>query len=152
MKYIRDYKLFESKEFDDIKTDIEGILVELKDKGLIFDVYKGVAYRKISENPHAVSNIFSIDSNIEGIVIKIENSEIYKTSDLEDYILTVIDYIKIQWDISEIVIYDTGNSGNRNWWNMSTEFSIKFGINRWSWFKLNRKTNSFAISIRKNKI
>jgi hypothetical protein len=26
--------------------------------------------------------------------------EIYKTSDIEDYILTVIDYIKIEWDIS----------------------------------------------------
>jgi hypothetical protein len=25
MKYIRDYKLFESKAFDDIKTDVEGI-------------------------------------------------------------------------------------------------------------------------------
>jgi hypothetical protein len=26
-------------------------------------------------------------------------AEIYKTSDIEDYILTVIDYIKIEWDM-----------------------------------------------------
>jgi hypothetical protein len=43
---------------------------------------------------------FRVDSNVEGITIRIENSEIYKTSDIEDYILTVIDYIKIEWDIS----------------------------------------------------
>jgi hypothetical protein len=57
--------------------------------------------------------------------------EIYKTSDIEDYILTVIDYIKIEWDISEVVIYDTGRQPHPpklpviNWCNMSTEFSIK---------------------------
>lgn len=145
MKYIRDYKLFESKEFDSIKSDVEGILVELKDKGLIFNVYDGVVAIKRSKDKY--SNVFSIDSDVEGIVIKIEDTEI-KISDIEDYILTVIDYIKIEWDISEIVIYDS----NLNfWWNMSTEFSKDFGVFRWDWFKLNKnsKISKFAISIRK---
>jgi hypothetical protein len=94
--------LFESKAFDDIKTDVEGILVELLDKGFLlmwrcFYIFKCKSYK-----------YFRVDSNVEGITIRIENSEIYKTSDIEDYILTVIDYIKIEWDISEVVIYDTG--------------------------------------------
>jgi hypothetical protein len=95
--------LFESKAFDDIKTDVEGILVELLDKGFlnvfmkVFYIFKCKSYK-----------YFRVDSNVEGITIRIENSEIYKTSDIEDYILTVIDYIKIEWDISEVVIYDTG--------------------------------------------
>jgi hypothetical protein len=152
MKYIRDYKLFESKAFDDIKTDVEGILVELLDKGFSLNVYEGVF---IYSNANHI-NTFRVDSNVEGITIRIENSEIYKTSDIEDYILTVIDYIKIEWDISEVVIYDTGRqpqfpeiTGYKNWCNMSTEFSIKLGINRWSWFKLNNIISGFAISIKK---
>jgi hypothetical protein len=51
MKYIRDYKLFESKAFDDIKTDVEGILVELLDKGFllmfmkVFFIFKCKSYK-----------------------------------------------------------------------------------------------------------
>jgi hypothetical protein len=90
--------LFESKAFDDIKTDVEGILVELLDKGFllmfmkVFYIFKCKSYK-----------YFRVDSNVEGITIRIENSEIYKTSDIEDYILTVIDYIKIEWDISKLL-------------------------------------------------
>ncbi len=146
MKYIRDYKLFESKEFDDIKNDIEGILVELIDKGFVFNVYKGVVNIKRPKDPNAYYNTFSIDSDVEGLVIKIENTEI-KINDIEDYVLTVIDYIKMEWDISEIVIYD---SNRFDWWNMSTQFSKKFNRS-FDWFRLNKnsKINNFAISIKK---
>jgi hypothetical protein len=54
-------------------------------------------------------------------------------------------YIKLLFMILE----DNPNSqitGYKNWCNMSTEFSIKLGINRWSWFKLNNKINGFTIS------
>jgi hypothetical protein len=43
MKYIRDYK-FESKAFDDIKTDVEGILVELLDKVFLLMFMKVFLY------------------------------------------------------------------------------------------------------------
>jgi hypothetical protein len=133
-----------------IKTDVEGILVELLDKGFLLMFMKVFLYIQMQSYKY-----FRVDSNVEGITIRIENIEIYKTSDIEDYILTVIDYIKIEWDISEVVIYDTGRQPQfpklpviKNWCNMSTEFSIKLGINRWSWFKLNNKINGFTISIK----
>lgn len=145
MKHIRDYKLFESKEFDDIETDIEGILVELKDKGYYFTVHKGVVDRKISK-VNTYSSILNINDKVDGIVIKIRNTDF--KGDIEDYILTVIDYIKIQFDISEIIIYD---SNNRNWWNMSTQFHTRLGLDRWDWFKLKnyQGITDFVISIRK---
>jgi hypothetical protein len=86
-----------------IKTDVEGILVELLDKGFLLMFMKVFLYIQMQSYKY-----FRVDSNVEGITIRIENIEIYKTSDIEDYILTVIDYIKIEWDISEVVIYDTG--------------------------------------------
>jgi hypothetical protein len=73
MKYIRDYKLFESKAFDDIKTDVEGILVELLDKGFSLNVYEGVF---IYSNANHIN--FRVDSNVEGITIRIENRKFIK--------------------------------------------------------------------------
>jgi hypothetical protein len=59
------------------------------------NVYEGVFYIFKCKS----YKYFRVDSNVEGITIRIENKEIYKTSDIEDYILTVIDYIKIEWDM-----------------------------------------------------
>lgn len=102
MKYIRDYKLFESKvnytRIGDIKNDIEGILIELIDDKFYVDVKmnKYVILKDISSfNTISLSN--NNDRRYSCVTITIRNSKKYNTNDIEDYVLTVIDYLKTKW-------------------------------------------------------
>jgi hypothetical protein len=88
MKKIIDYKLFESKL--DIKNDIDGILIELVDNGYFIEV-KMDKYVVLSIKNRIVSN----DESSISIVIK--NTKIYNSNDIEDYVLTILDYLKVKF-------------------------------------------------------
>ena len=89
MKKIIDYKLFESKL--DIENDIDGILIELVDNGyfieVMMDKYVGLSIR----------NRIQVSNDESSISIVIKNTKIYNSNDIEDYVLTILDYLKVKF-------------------------------------------------------
>jgi hypothetical protein len=144
MKYINDYKMFESLSdiaFSDIRDDIEGILIDFTDKGCYVSVYPGVVYLKQSNQPPNYPNQFNMDHESDGIIIKVGGTEKFKGSDIEDYVLTILDYLKIKYTNNFNATYYT-NSGYR-WNTYSDLYSL---TNESSDYEFTR----FAISIKKN--
>jgi hypothetical protein len=123
MKYINNYKMFESLsaiQFSDIRDDVEGILIDLIDKGCYVDVYPGVVDLKQSNQPPYYINNFSIDEEGDGIYIKVGGVTDFKSIDIEEYILTVLDYLKIKYtrDFSTtFYVY------NQSRWSTHTDYS-----------------------------
>jgi hypothetical protein len=123
MKYINNYKMFESLsaiQFSDIRDDVEGILIDLIDKGCYVDVYPGAVDLKQSNQPPYYINNFSIDEEGDGIYIKVGGVTHFKSIDIEEYILTVLDYLKIKYtrDFSTtFYVY------NQSRWNTHTDYS-----------------------------
>jgi hypothetical protein len=156
MKYINDYKMFESLsaiQFSDIRDDVEGILIDLIDKGCYVDVYPGVVDLKQSNQPPNYPNqsgLFvplNMDHESDGIIIKVGGTEKFKGSDIEDYVLTVLDYLKIKYTNDFNATYYT-NSGYR-WNTYSDLYSLTddgFYFPQSSDYEFAR----FAISIKKN--
>jgi hypothetical protein len=89
MKKIIDYKLFEIKL--DIKNDIDGILIELVDNGYFIEVkmdkYIGLSIR----------NRIQVSNDESSISIVIKNTKTYNSNDIEDYVLTILDYLKVKF-------------------------------------------------------
>jgi hypothetical protein len=143
MKYIDDYKMFESLSdigLSDIRDDVEGILIDFSDKGCYVNVYHGVVYLKQSNQPPNYPNQFNMDHESDGIIIKVGGTEKFKGSDIEDYVLTVLDYLKIKYTNDFNVTYYT-NSGYR--WNTYSDLRLMCESSDYEFSR-------FAISIKKN--
>jgi hypothetical protein len=136
VKHIRDYKLFEGK-LEDIKNDIEGILVELVDNKYIIEV-KLDEYVVLSAGKNRM--LYSNDKS--SITIAIKSSKIYNSNDIEDYVLTVLDYLKSKFtDKLEEKFYtgmqDMNFPETTGKWNTYSEFPKNLYIRQ------------FIVSIRK---
>lgn len=93
MKYI---KLFEWTSEHDIENDIDGILIELLDEGFFIEVKMG-KYVVLKGKNYLISFSDNNDRRYSCVTIIIKNKNKYNTNDIEDYVLTVIDYLKSKW-------------------------------------------------------
>lgn len=99
MKHISGYKLFENK--DNIENDIDGILIELIDNEFNIDV-KMNKFVVINTNSYLEKFIRFESENDKrypcvSIEIKYKGGYSYNTNVIEDYVLTIIDYLIIKW-------------------------------------------------------
>jgi hypothetical protein len=94
MKYI---KLFESFNRTKLEEDINGILVELVDKGFEVKVIVKPDYRPRFKGFDDVPNTIEVYINIGSFKTTSYNNNNFVYSEISDYILTLIDYVNYAW-------------------------------------------------------
>jgi hypothetical protein len=127
MKYI---KLFEWTNENDIKNDIDGILIELIDDKFYVEVKmdKYVVLKSSSTFEKTISFSNNNDRRYSCVTIIIKNKNRYNTNDIEDYVLTVIDYLKSKWGDKNSYGYEIPDRLEKGFytfdgrWNAYTEF------------------------------
>lgn len=140
MKYI---KLFEWTSEHDIENDINGILIELVDKGFHTEVrMDGYIVLKSWKFDNTISFSNNNDRRYGCVTIIIKNRNRYNTNDIEDYVLTVIDYLKSKWG-DKIIGYKIPDRLKKNFYTYNGTW------NEYTEFPKDLKLRQFALSIRK---
>ncbi len=142
MKYI---KLFEWTSENDIENDIDGILIELVDEGFFIEVKmdKYVVIKSSSTFEKTISFSKNNDRRYSSVTIIIKNKNKYNTNDIEDYVLTVIDYLKSKWG-DKITGYKIPDRLEKTFYTFDGRW------NTYSEFPKDLELRQFMMCIRKN--
>ena len=142
MKYI---KLFEWTSEHDIENDINGILIELIDDNFYVEVKMDtyVAIKTSSTFEETISFTKNNDRRYSCVTIMIKNKKRYNTNDIEDYVLTVVDYLKTKWG-DKIAGYKIPDRLEKTFYTFDGRW------NTYSEFPKDLELRQFMMCIRKN--